>query len=303
MRRFLTIVTLVALPVLAVLLAIEVLLRRIPNDYSYKASYIEQHGDQVKVLVLGSSHSYRGVDTEVMECPGFNAANISQTYVYDLAMYRHFAGRLTSLEWIVLPASYASLALDMRDGAEAWRIKNYVIYCGLSELARKPAHVLELLNHPFAEEIRMILDHQLHGMDNRVCLDGGAGPEKHVGKVDPQAAANTALRRQTANDPEVVARNRAALEDLIELARRNGARIYLFIPPAERSYRLRYDPQQLDTLISTCTALAERYDHVAFRDLLDDPRFLPSDFSDVDHLNRDGATKLSLLIADDLKCR
>ena len=133
-------------PVLLLLVALEIGLRRIPNDYAYKNERLVRDGAGLRFLVLGSSHAYRGVEPDSMGGAGFNAANISQDLSYDRAVLEHYLPHLPKLEYIVLPVSYGSLGGRLELGAEAWRVKNYTLYMGIDKDASNIKHYVELLN-------------------------------------------------------------------------------------------------------------------------------------------------------------
>src|SRR4051812_14907456 len=58
-------------------------LSQIPNSYSKKRSYLEKQTDSIQVLLLGTSHTYHGVNPDYFSCYGFNLADYLQTIYYD----------------------------------------------------------------------------------------------------------------------------------------------------------------------------------------------------------------------------
>lgn len=67
----------VALFAVACMAVGEILIRKAPNPYSIKHHYMVNHGKDVEILLLGSSHIFFGVDPEEFDYPAFNLANIS----------------------------------------------------------------------------------------------------------------------------------------------------------------------------------------------------------------------------------
>ena len=55
----------------------EFLLRRIPNDYSYKRAYLDVQSEDVEILIFGSSHSFFGIDPSYFSDRCFNASHVS----------------------------------------------------------------------------------------------------------------------------------------------------------------------------------------------------------------------------------
>ena len=62
---------------------VEFLVRKIPNVYGYKFEEITKNDKHYKTLILGSSHSFFGINPDYLSDPSFNAANVSQDFKYD----------------------------------------------------------------------------------------------------------------------------------------------------------------------------------------------------------------------------
>ena len=90
MRRFIQKVMLFASPLFLFVVASELIIRRIPNDYSYKNAYLRDNAGDVEVLVLGSSHGFYGVDPVCFSRRGFNASHLSQSLDYDYFIFSKF---------------------------------------------------------------------------------------------------------------------------------------------------------------------------------------------------------------------
>ena len=50
-------------------MAMELLVEQIPNSYTYKRQYMEQHATSLQTLILGSSYAYDGIDAELKAQP------------------------------------------------------------------------------------------------------------------------------------------------------------------------------------------------------------------------------------------
>ncbi|MDR2410253.1 MAG: hypothetical protein LBE13_19380 [Bacteroidales bacterium] len=83
MRKFIVRTFLYLLPVLLFLILLEILLRNIPNDYSYKKKYLDTQFCNIETLILGNSHSFYGIDPVYFSTNTFNAAHVSQSLDYD----------------------------------------------------------------------------------------------------------------------------------------------------------------------------------------------------------------------------
>ena len=66
------------------MISFELLLRNIPNDYSFKKNYLNTKSNSIEVLFLGSSHIYYGINPEYISRNSFNGSHISQSLNFDL---------------------------------------------------------------------------------------------------------------------------------------------------------------------------------------------------------------------------
>ncbi|HRB69044.1 MAG TPA: hypothetical protein PLC92_02955, partial [Chitinophagales bacterium] len=81
------------------MISLELLLRDIPNDYSFKKNYLNTNSNNIEVLFLGSSHIYYGINPEYISQKSFNAAHISQSLNFDLAILEKYKDRWTNLKY------------------------------------------------------------------------------------------------------------------------------------------------------------------------------------------------------------
>ena len=128
MNKFIQKSLLFCAPVLIFMLIMELLLRNIPNDYSYKKNYLDQHSNEIETLFLGSSHAYYAINPEFIHSTSFNAAYFSQSLDYDIEILKKYYKQSIKLKYIVVPIDYLSLYNRLETGVESWRIKNYIIY-------------------------------------------------------------------------------------------------------------------------------------------------------------------------------
>ncbi len=126
MKQFIRHIALFVLPVLILAVGLEIIAESIPNSYTYKREYMEQHGAQIQTLFLGSSNAYDDFDASVVPS-AFNLANSSQTIEDDYRLLNRYIDSMDSLETVVLGLSYHSLALT----TQANRRMYYTIYMDL----------------------------------------------------------------------------------------------------------------------------------------------------------------------------
>lgn len=294
MKRFCRRTLLFAIPLLGLLALFEARLRAIPNDYSYKRTFWTGRPDDIEVLVLGSSHSYYGVDPAYFTAKGFNASHISQSIDLDHALFAEYADGLHDLKAVLVPISYNTLFSRMANGRERWRLKNYVIYYDLL-LSWAPADHFELMNGTVQAALDRLTAYLRRGRTDRQCTELGVSGTDPKSDGDLKTTGEAAAERHTRADRSLLPENTHHLKAIIALARSRNARIILFTPPAHLAYRERMAPEQWHEAQATVKGLLDGGD-IAYHDLLASTAFADEDFRDGDHLNAAGRRKLSLML-------
>jgi hypothetical protein len=126
MKRFLRDIGLFSVVALLFFGALEWVAESIPNSYTYKRDYMEQHGAQIRTLILGSSNAYDGLNPCVLP-NAFNLANSSQTLEDDYRLLAKYIDSMDSLRTVIVGLGFHSLAAT----PEANRRMYYTIYMDL----------------------------------------------------------------------------------------------------------------------------------------------------------------------------
>ena len=104
----------------------EIVGEAIPNSYTYKRGYMEQHSAQIQTLILGSSNAYDGLNPS--ELPhAFNLANSSQTLEDDYRLLAKYIDSMDSLRTVIIGLGYHSLGATTEDNRRTY----YTIYMDL----------------------------------------------------------------------------------------------------------------------------------------------------------------------------
>lgn len=101
MKRFLRNITFFVLPLLILAVVMEFVGEAIPNSYTYKREYVEQHSTEIQTLILGSSNAYDGLNPSVLP-NAFNLANSSQTLEDDYRLLAKYIDSLDSLQTVII---------------------------------------------------------------------------------------------------------------------------------------------------------------------------------------------------------
>ena len=299
MKRFIIqTVLLILLPVFLIVTMCEHFLREIPNDYSYKNEWLTNNANSVKILALGSSHSFWGIEPDFFSENAFNAAHASQSIKYDHFIFTKFFDEMDSLEVLILPISYGSiLGSGPENGIEDWRAKYYSIGYGCKYHRFEPKYNLETAN---GLQLENVVNSVQGKINRRTCNDLGWGTNYKLEKrsQDWEESGPIAAKRHTLDnvDTVVLTKNKVMVEEMINRCHQKHASVIILTTPTYHTYWENLDSEQLNLTVGCCESFEKQYDNVYYLNLLADDRFQPDDFFDADHLNEFGAEKLTLIL-------
>lgn len=301
MKKFLKYVLIFFIPILLLGASSEVLLRNIPNDYRYKKNYLDSNSGKISVLILGNSHTFRGINPDYISQPAFNAAYISQSLDIDYEILKKYSKKWEDLKYIILNLDYTTLFSRLEDGVESWRIKNYNIYFGM-HLTLNPVNYSEILSNDLGVNSDRLDNYYLRNIPNNTCSKLGWG-NTTVSENEQELilSGKAAAARHLSTDNKNFNKNIKTLKDIIEFAKVRNIGIVMCTPPAYKTYYTILNKNQLLTTMNVATELASSYDNVKYLNFLEDTSFIAEDFYDADHLNANGAKKLTLKIDPILK--
>lgn len=292
MRKFLIRIALFSTVIVALLTTGELIVRNLPNSYSYKDWFINNHGDEVSTLILGSSHTYYGLRSDFCGDSVFNLANVSQTPDIDFELLKHYRSKLRNLRRIIVPVSYFTFADPKLEDSDGWfRGIGYKVSMKLpiySDLSRYNFEIADF--DGYAAKLRgLVLNVPSNKCDS---LGWGMGftlsdrrPDWEAqGKI--RAESTTIKLTQRADDVEKI------LETIIKYCKARSIECIFVTTPVWPTYIDNLDPIQLSDMRRRLSRLVSRY-RLEYFDMFSDSDFVAEDFHDVDHLSDVGATRLS----------
>jgi hypothetical protein len=305
LRKFIKkVLFLFLIPAIVLMVFIEISLRRIPNDYRYKNKWLTENASKIKILSLGASNGYFGINPEYFSKKAFNAAHISQSVNYDLFIFDKFLPEYDSLLYLILPVSPLTLSYSLEASDEYWRIKNYTIYYGCKYHPYKPEFNLAFSGNNMLSLTPRISGFYLKGTSELYCNELGYGLNYSSDKKAAQwenAGILAAKRHKKNSSGKLYDENLSCLHQIIEESNKKGILVILVSTPVWHTYLENLDSEELKFANSTFKHLVEQYNNVRYIDLLADRRFKSIDFFDPDHLDEFGAKKLTLILNDTLE--
>ncbi|WP_457268076.1 hypothetical protein [Pedobacter sp. UYEF25] len=281
------------------MISFELLLRNIPNDYSFKNNYLNAKSNTIEVLFLGSSHIYFGIDPEYITRKSFNGAHISQSLNFDLAILEKYNDRWENLKYVIIPIDYFSMYSTLEDGIENWRVKNYRIYYDISTFGNYWSG-FEIFNGKLPTNILRAKSYLFNKKSDITCNKFGFGTSYNSqDSKDLIETGKTAAKRHTIkleNNQTIFSENIQTVKSIIEFAKNHNVKIIFITCPAYLTYSENLNPIQLDNSVNIIKQLSAKNTNTAYYNFLTDKTFIAKDFYDGDHLNEIGAKKLTLKI-------
>lgn len=313
MKQFNVKFLLMIIPVLGLLVIMEVLYRQVPNDYKYKAEYLNEHAEEIETLLLGNSHNYFGLDPIYFhEFNTFNAAYIVQRTYMDLKILEKYKDQLDELKIIVIPIIPMELFFQKIEDAPFFynpSIHKYRIYYDL-DIPWIYGDYFEVNSKMFMlrNMVNTLKNYYLYNQSSITSSGLGWGTNFHW----TNARDLTQTGRETAWQHEQISfakyeqdkgatYNIDILESIIDLAKEKNAMVYLYSPPIYESYRELIDDEREEYGFRLLKQIDSIHSNVFYENYYADESFVPEDFYDADHLSNLGAIKLSRIV--DLRIR
>lgn len=295
MKSFIFRILLFSFPIIIFLAIGEVLVRRVPNPYSYKHKWMLNNAKNVETLILGSSHTYFGVNPEKIKSPTFNLAFTSQNFEYDYILLNQYIEHCNTLKHLILPISYFSLFSNgFENGKDWWYAINYKIYMNCDIHSDFSKYNFEL-SHPTVYKGKLLS--LLHPSENLQCTDLGMGTAYSIdNKQERWDDAKAAIERHTKDDFSRLEENMVFLNKIISLCKNKNVNLILITTPTWHTYYKGLNKDQLARMNGAINELLRNYEFVEYYNFLTDDRFMEDDFYDCDHLSNIGADKFSEIL-------
>ena len=304
MKRFFKTLILFFLPLSCFVIGLEYWMRHVPNVYSYKNGWLEKNISMVHIWTFGSSHGFYDISPACFSKSAFNSAHSSQTIQFDRFIFEKFIDNADSLEWVILTISYFSLTEDMtKDKLEWWRVKNYCLYYACPYYKGDYRYHCEVIGNPLHiyEQVLRVMKYWTCGVDDVICDSLGLGLNHTKRERREQWVMNGEERvrlhtKNLAENESVIQANKENIEYIINRCKEKNVSVLLLTPPVYRTYYECVDSTQYTLVVDACKEWEQQNAHVHYLNLFKDSRFNEDDFYDADHLETEGAAKLTKIL-------
>lgn len=294
MPSFLKKISLYLLPIALLAIGLEFYVESIPNSYTYKRQYMEQHAAQIQTLVLGSSYAYDGIDAELLPA-AFNLANSSQCFEDDYHLLANYLPVMDSLQTVILPLSYSSLQMVSSSNRRGY----YTIYMDLYPRWPISKYSFECFNLELAMKkiVKYLLNEDVVRCDSLGQRIGHTLAARPADWQDTEALVRNDRFVGPAAQP-YIEENIQWLHQMAELCAGRGVTLCLVAMPMLAEYRHAMPQEQIECMELVLQELAAQYDCVQVLDY--QSWGSEDDFWNATHLNRMGAELFTTKLAHDI---
>ena len=287
MTTFLKRILCYTLPIILLAVAMELLVEQIPNSYTYKRSYVEQHASSLSTLILGSSIAYDGIDANVLP-HAFNLANSSQCFEDDYRLLAKYMPMMDSLQTVILPMSYSSLQMVSSSNRRVY----YTIYMDIYPRWPISKYSFECFNLELMAKkiVKYYLNEDIVRCDSLGQRLGHTYANRPADWQDiPALIANDRFVGPAAQP--YIQENIQWLRQLADLCEGRGVMLYLVAMPMLPAYREGMPQEQIALMEQVMHDMAAEYTSV---EMLDYQEWgVDADFWNATHLNTAGAERMT----------
>lgn len=294
MKKFLFHVLKIILPILLFLLVLEIAIRKIPNDYLLKKEYLDQNASEINTLILGSSHTFYGVNPDYFSKKTFNAAYVSQSLDLDYEILKTYNSKLKNLKTVIIPISYFSLFETLETDVEKWRMKNYLLYYDFP-VETDLNNQFEIFNSDIKSNLKKTIKYYLLNKSFITSSQSGWGTDFNSKNKKAFKGEFTA-KKHTVKNFDLFDDNLKSLRNIITLCKKKNIKIIFVTTPTHKSYYQNLNQNQLEKTTNGILKLLYNNPNYIYINLLKSDYFKDEDFYDADHLNEKGAKKLALIL-------
>jgi hypothetical protein len=289
-------------PFLVFMSYLEYDIRKEPTAMGYKKAAFEKQIKTLEVIILGTSHTFNGINPDKFSYSGFNLAESSQPIYYDYHILMRYMNELPKLKLVIINISNFSIRQNylndvkyisrQREYYYVWKIGNdnvkwfYPEVC--SRLLEKGTYLA------------------LQSFFNKTPIDIKYFPQKngwlrmdttyaHLMSDSATKSRIEGFNKVMTTDSMTINKNIRLLDNLIaELQLRKIIPVFITAPLSPifiRNERADFNDFNEKQIALLCQKYAIDYFNYS-----KDTRFENKDFRDPDHLNKTGANKFSTII-------
>ena len=292
MRKFLVNGILFLLPIILYFVALETIVGKIPNSYSYKYNYVKTHGKDIEAIAIGHSQLYDGFNPKLFHMPSFNLCNSSQTYVDNYHLLRELLPNMPHLKMVIMPIGYMNVGVGRSVSDFSYRSGYYYKYMHIDYDGQLPLkYAFESLRPLWASQ-KVNLYYFKHG--NVVGCDslGRRNTNLLRNRIHPLGYDKLMQRYSRKSHKNFCLKDEEFFIATINMLLERNISIVLVSPPYHRICYDKYNKDQLQFFKDYIQKFCSKYP-VRYIDMESDTTFTDNDFFNETHVSEFGAEKLT----------
>lgn len=299
-KTFIKYLLLFFLPVVLINLALEYQVRSQAGNYKANAAYLSKSGQDIEVLVLGSSQAKDAVNPEWISKSTFNLASGNQHHDTDFELLKGVIDRLPQLETVVFEVSYSHFELP-HNGPKFWKNSAYLHFYDVNAY-RRPVYFkdeLIFLSNPQFFVRQFFADSTANSMNPKFNAFGFdtnnfAGQFRAMDYDRERIDKATGFKINRTPNKALFNKQAVFFEDMVAYARSKGLKVVIMHVPMYKTYHHQKNPQILMRRDSLIDRLIKQYPDIQLLDKERDTlNYSIPDFWNQSHLNPRGAQKFS----------
>ena len=304
MKRYIRNIILLSGLFVIFLLAFELFMLTVPNRYSYKYNYVEQHRNDIRVLLLGNCHIEDALNPKILGDSVFNTAISGREIIYDVELAKRFIPQMANLNTVVMQLDYRSFGF----GREKKNPRDYKKHGGFESTFKCMYTKYMKFRVDGWWYWSEIINSELNYKSRIWMTAKGAIESDSLGFVQlPDSTKNEVWqywdlpRLYDTSIPisqEKYDELYKSYQTIAQLAAARNARFLLLTTPMLKTYQEDMVPQVEDEMRAFVAKLQKEFPNVDYYDFTRDERFLPEDFHDASHLSESGTIKFSEIIKE-----
>lgn len=304
MGKFILKCTLFILPLVAMVAGLEIIVRGCDNSYRYKECWMQENCDSVQTLIMGSSHTYYGINPQHLKTKAFNLANVSQDLKFDLYLLNRYIDSCPNLKTVILPISYFTLYCEpLECGVEKFRCKYYHHYMGYNDTLSNPVERLEIYTPEiFQQKLEKKLKEVITGKSD-LDYNSLGWADNYTESIATKGISNEdvekTVKRHSYTTLEYFDENISCLDAIAKLCHNKGVKLFVITTPTTPMYYNKLNGNHLKKMIAAINSVCLKYE-ASYYNYLTDERFDLSHFYDADHLCDAGAEKFTKILQSEI---
>ncbi len=240
--------------------------------------------DEIETLVLGSSHGDYGFNPEFFDKIAYNLCYASQDFYYSYKLYQNFYNKIPKTKNILLFYSVFSAGLELDKTTEYPMCSYYKLLFGIPYKTN---------NKSYTKFERQLNKNNFGHLNTSAYYLGYNNPQFFFGEdygVINRVKTHLRENQRKNNQTEYI-------NKIFELSKQANHDLTVIIPPARNDYKNNLPDS--DFLFEELYNISKNKFNIL--NFYNDKDFLFDDFGDFDHLNYNGAIKLTQKIREYLK--